>query len=63
MTKPLPLGCFFLKKTYPNLRKFNLIIENILPKDTIGHLFIVDIQFDVKLSNKLCTPIFEKQMS
>ena len=38
----------------PDLRKFNFLIEN-LSEDKIGHLFIVDIKFDIENANeKLC---------
>ena len=56
------------QKFCPNLRKFNLFIENLLPGDKISHLFIVDIKYDVEHTNKrplpfneIYTPVFGKK--
>ena len=48
MTKPLPCGCFLIKKEKetPDLRKFDFILQNLLPDNKIVHLFVVDIIFD-----------------
>ena len=49
------------------MREFDLIIQEILDKDKIVHLFMVDMQLDHENAdekqlffNKICTPIFEK---
>ena len=52
MTKSLPTGVVKKQKKIPSLREFNLIIEQILHEDKIGHLFIVDIKFDEKNANE-----------
>ena len=68
MTKPLPTGCIKNSKKIPSLREFNLIIEGISHEDKIGHLFIVDIDFNTEKAtrkriyfNEFYTPIFEKK--
>ena len=48
MTKPLPFGCIKKEKEIPDLRKFNFILQNLLPNNKIGLLFVVDIIFDEK---------------
>ena len=52
----------------PTLREFNFLIECISDEDKIGHLFIVDIEFNEQkasekhfLFNEIYTPIFEKK--
>ena len=55
MTKPMPTGCI---KEYPSPSwlKFNLLLESISLDDPIGHLFIVDIEFDEKnATESFCT--------
>ena len=68
MTKPLPTGCIKRSKKVPSLREFQLILEGISQEDKIGHLFIVDIEFDFKragekelLFSEVYTPLFEKK--
>ena len=46
MTKPLPTDNIKKEKKVPNLREFNLIIQGISDQDKIGHLFVLDIEFD-----------------
>ena len=46
MAQPLPTGIIKKIKKIPSMRKFDLIIQGILDKDKIGHLFVVDIEFD-----------------
>ena len=67
MTKPMPTGCI---KEYPSPSwlKFNLLLESVSLEDPIGHLFIVDIEFDEKnaskrefLYNEVFPPIIEKK--
>lgn len=62
MTKPLLIDCIKNQKKGPDLRQFNLLIENLSPDDKSGHWFIVDIYFNLKnaneknlLINKTCT--------
>ena len=50
------------------MREFDLIIQRILDEDKIGHLFVVDIKFDIKNAdrkqlffNEIYSPIFEKK--
>ena len=67
MTKPMPTGCI---KEYPSPSwlKFNLLLETVNLDDEIGHLFVVDIEFDVKrateyeyMYNEIFPTIIEKQ--
>ena len=67
MTKPLPTGCI---KDNNDLswETFNFLLETVSFNDTIGHLYVVDIEFDVKNAtkkefgyNEICPPIIEKQ--
>ena len=47
MTKPLPAGCI---KDSDDIswKTFNFLLESVSFEDTIGHLYIVDIEFDFK---------------
>lgn len=63
MAKPLPTGSIKKTKKIPSLKEFDLIIQG-----KIGHLFVVDIEFDEKNAdekqlffNKIYTLIFEKK--
>ena len=47
MTKPLPTGCIKDNKDL-SWETFNFLLETLSFNDTIGHLYIVDIKFDVK---------------
>ena len=67
MTKPVPTGCI---KEYPSPSwlKLNLLLVSVSLEDPIGHLFIVDIEFDEKnatkrefLYNEIFPPITEKK--
>ena len=67
MTKPMPTGCI---KEYnsPSWLTFNLLLEKVSLDDPIGHLFVVDIEFDQKnatkkqfLCNEILPPIIQKQ--
>ena len=67
MTKPMPTGCI-KENNSPSWLKFNLLLETVTLEDKIGHLFIVDIEFDVEnaderkyLYNEFFPPIIEKQ--
>ena len=51
MTKPLPTGCI---KDSDDIswKTFNFLLESVSFEDTIGHLYIVDIEFDFKMRLK-----------
>ena len=51
MTKPIPTGCI---KEYnsPSWLTFNLLLEKVSLDDPIGHLFVVNIEFDQKNATK-----------
>ena len=57
MTKPLPTGILKKMKRMPTLREFELILQSISNANKIGHLFVVDIEFDKKMQLK--TIIFQ----
>ena len=55
-------------KRAPTLREFELILQVFSDTDKIGHLFLVDIEFDKKNAtekqiffNEIYTPVFEKK--
>ena len=56
MTKPMPTGCI---KEYnlPSWLTFNVLFGKVSLDDPIGHLFVVDIEFDKKkpIKNNFCT--------
>ena len=67
VTKPLPTGCI---KDSDNIswKIFKNLLESVSFQDTMGHLYIVDIEFDFKNAterectyNKIYPPIIEKQ--
>ena len=67
MTKPLPTGCI---KNDPDIswNTFNLLLESVNQNDEIGHLYIVDINFNIEdatekqiVYNEIYPPIIEKQ--
>ena len=65
MTKPLPCGCIKKEDIVPLLTEFNKILDHITHKDSIGHLFTIDIKFhDINektlFFNELYHPIFQK---
>ena len=67
MTKPMPAGCI-KENNSPTWLGFNLLLEKVLLEDPIGHLFVVDIEFDEKnatrkqyICNEIFPPIIEKQ--
>ena len=65
VTKPLPYGCKKKVSKVPFLLEFNMILDNIWDTDKVGHLFIVDINFTIKMK-KQCflmkyTPPFLKK--
>ena len=67
MTKPLPTGCI-KDNSDVSWETFNFLLEKVDFEDTIGHLYIVDIEFDIKNAtkreltyNEIYPPITEKQ--
>ena len=52
MTKPLPTGCI-KQNLDTNWRTLNLLLQNVSLDDQIGHLYVVDIEFDhIKATEK-----------
>ena len=47
MTRPMPTGCI-KQNNSPSWLEFNLLLEKVSLDDPIGHLFVVDIEFDKK---------------
>ena len=47
MTKSLPTGCI-KDKSDLSWKTFNLLLESASLEDRIGHLYIVNIEFDTK---------------
>lgn len=67
MTKPMLTGCI-KEHPAPTWRNFNFLLETVDLDDSVGHLFIVDIEFNEKDAmereytyNKILPPIIEKQ--
>ena len=67
MTRPMPTGCI-KQNTSPSWTTFNLLIEKVSLEDKIGHLFVVDIEFDFENAsarqltyNEIFPPIIEKK--
>ena len=67
MTKSLPTGCIKDNKDI-SWETFNFLLETVSLDDKIGHLYIADIEFDVKNAtkkqfayNEIYPPIIEKQ--
>ena len=67
MTRPMPTGCI-KQNNSPSWLKFNLLLEKVSFEDSIGHLFIADIEFDEKnatekqfMYNEIFPPIIEKE--
>ena len=67
MTKPLPTGCI-KDKSDISWETFNFLLESVSFEDKIGHLYIVDTEFDYKnatekqfLYSEIYPPIIEKQ--
>ena len=67
MTKPLPTGCIKDNNDISQ-ETFNFLLEKVSFEDAIGHLYIVDIEFDTKNAterefayNEIYPPIIEKQ--
>ena len=70
MTKLLSTGLIKRYKKIPTQREFDLMVQAIFDEDKIGHLLIVDTEFDAEnaskkhlLFNEIYTLIFEKKKS
>ena len=68
MTKPLQTGSIKRAKKFPTMKEFDLILQGISDEDKIGHLFIVDTEFDQKNASEeqlffkeIYTLIYEKK--
>ena len=66
MARPMPTGCI-KQNNAPSWVNFNLLIETVSFEDLIGHLFVVDIEFDYEsasprqfMYNEIFPPIIEK---
>ena len=51
MTKPMSTGCI-KEYNWPSWLTFNLLLEKVFLDDPIGHLFVIDSEFDQKKCNK-----------
>ena len=67
MTRPMPTGCI-KQNASPSWVTFNLLMEKVTLEDKIGHLFVVDIEFDFENAshrqltyNEIFPPIIEKK--
>ena len=65
MTKPMSTGC--IKEHSPSWLEFNLLLETVSLDEKIGHLFVVDMEFDEQnatkkhfMYNEIFLPIIEK---
>ena len=63
----MPTGCI-TEYNSPSWLTFNLLLEKVSLDDPIGHLFVIDIEFDQKnamkkqfLHNEILLLIIEKQ--
>ena len=66
MTKPMPIGS--IKDKEPSWKEFNLLMEKVSLDAPIGHLFVVDIEFDHEnatprqiMCNEIFPPIVDKK--
>ena len=65
MTKPMPVGN--IKEKEADFSEFNLLFETVNLNDSIGHIFVVDIEFNHKeatkaqiMYNEIMPPFIEK---
>ena len=65
MTKPMPVGSITEKEA--DYKTFNLLFEKVSLDDPIGHIFVVDVEFDYKnatktqiMYNEIMPPFIEK---
>ena len=66
MAKPMATGS--IKEKLPSWIEFNLLMEKVTLDDPIGHLFVVDIEFDHEkatecqiMCNEIFSPLTDKQ--
>ena len=69
MTKPLPTGCIKELEKMPSWKKCNLLLKAVDLDNKLGHLFVVDIDFNAAEADtgtfmdiEVYTPIFEKKV-
>ena len=65
MTKPMPVGS--IKEKEADFREFNLLFEKVSLDDPVGHIFVVDVEFDYKnasqtqiMYNEIMPPFIQK---
>ena len=68
LTKPLSTDCIKDDEVDISQETFNFLLESVIFDDKIGHLYIVNIEFDVKSAanrefayNEIYPPIIEKR--
>ena len=68
VTQPLPIGCIKKEPQTLNIRELCLLLSGLSHLDAIGHLFVVDLEFNVERTtekefffNEIYTPSFEKK--
>ena len=66
MTKPMPIGS--VKEKSPSWVEFNLLMEKVSLDDPIGHIFVVDVEFEHEkatdcqiMYNEIFPPFTDKQ--
>ena len=52
MTKPLPIGCIKKEPSTPSILELCLLLSGLSHLDPIGHLFVVDIEFDFETTTE-----------
>ena len=69
MTKPLSTGCIKQLEKMPSWKKCNLLLKALDLDNKLGHLFVVDIDFNAAEADtgtfmdiEVYTPIFEKKV-
>ena len=58
----MPTGCI-KEHSSPSWLKFNMLLETVSLEDPIGHLFVVDIEFDKKTQQKNIFYIMKSSLS
>ena len=51
MTKPLPTGCI-KKEPQPTWKILDILLQKVVLDDPVGHLFVVDINFNYEKANR-----------
>ena len=52
MTKPLPMASIKEEKHVPSWKNSHIRIKKVSTEDEIGHVFVVDVDFDGKKASK-----------